>query len=89
MHFSTKNEDVPPQNCISTSREEEARSAAESSLYARQHGLGAASFYAAEDGAEELPLELTKHSAEDRLSEAGGQFLFRNILERFFSGLVT
>ena len=46
--------------------------AAESGLYARHHGL-----YTAEDGAEELPLELTKHSAEDRLTENGGQsFLY-------------
>jgi len=53
-------------------REEEIRMAAESGLYARHHGL-----YTGEDGAEELPLELTKHSAEDRLTENGGQsFLY-------------
>jgi hypothetical protein len=28
--------------------------------------------YTGEDGAEELPLELAKHSAEDRLTENGG-----------------
>ena len=41
------------------------------SLYARPHGL-AGGLYAPEDGPEELPLELTKHSAEERLPEDRG-----------------
>jgi hypothetical protein len=61
------------------SREEEARGLPESSLYARPHGL-AAGLYAAEDGAEELPLELTKHAAEERPTEAEGKGLVNLIL---------
>lgn len=73
------------------SREEEARGmvVSSSSLYARppQTGMAAANFYAAAEdgGAEELPLELTKHTAEDRLAEAGVPGEASGVVEETYS----